>query len=447
MATQSEKIVALPPPSKPRLAEIGTQSLMPFTWYAQEEAYDFSRVSIPMLSDMLDTDGQAQSLYRLCTMPLKAGKINIKPDKEDKGEADFIKAVFFNPPTTGGLRTPWAQIVSQLGRALLTGAEVLEKVFEIREDTIHLIDIAPRPRTTLIFLRDDKGHFNGVKQLLPTGYEPIPLSNCLRWVVGSEFNPLYGRSMFLPAYYHYEKKHKLYYTGHIGFAINAAGIRIGHIPEDANEEEKNRFRRSVESLGFNTTIMLPEGFGLDIEHGNVPADMIPWVEHHNSEMANSVMGQVIQVGTGSGPGSFAVGTTHFNLFLMAEESFMSDISQVIQNDIVSPLIDWNFGTGHYPTFSLQPAYQDRRSVVQSIFERISSAKQVNTTPEFWLEVERAVAEELNIDTEIPYDKLKEQYIKDFKSQQKAVRAKPTPKLPAPGIPKPGGTNPPSGGNK
>src|SRR5256885_17082185 len=95
-ADKSSKITALPPPPKPRLAEIGSQSLLPYTWFANEEAYDFSRVSIQMLEDMLDQDGQAQSVYRLVTMPLKAASLSFKPADGGKQEADFINSIFFN---------------------------------------------------------------------------------------------------------------------------------------------------------------------------------------------------------------------------------------------------------------------------------------------------------------------------------------------------------------
>jgi hypothetical protein len=438
-AAASAKVVPLNPPPKPRLAEIGQQSLLPFTWYANEEAYDFSTITIPMLEDMLDKDGQAQSLYRLVTMPLRAATLSFKPAKDGQAESDFINATFFNPPTQGGLQIPWSKTIAQIARAVLTGSEVLEQVFEIRDGIYHLTKIAPRQRTSLIYLRDDRGEFNGVRQFLPNGLATISLSNCFRYVVNPEANPLFGKSMFLPAYYHYEKKHKLYYTSHIAYAIAAAGIRVGTTPEGATQVEKDEYRRALDSIGFNTTLVKPEGFGFDLENPGAAPNALPLIDHHDNMMAKGVLGQVIEVGTGGGPGSFAVGQTHMDLWLMAEEALMSSIAEEITNQIVAPLIDWNFGSGSYPIAQLKPNYQDKRAVIQSVFERIASAKQVNTTADFWLEIEKAIAEELGFAGEIDYTAQAEQFKKDFKSQQKAARAKPTPKPPTQ-PPTPGGNN-------
>jgi hypothetical protein len=416
-------------PKTPSLVEIGSQNILPWGWYQTEEAFDYSKVSLDMLDNMLDMDGQAQSVYRLLTIPLRAGVLSVKPVKGGKAEADFIRTALLSPPAKGGIQTPWSKVITQIGRALLTGCEVFEKVYEKRRGFYALDKIAIRPRKTLIYLQDDKGEFNGVRQFLPGGAKDIPKSMCFRYLVGGEFNPMYGRSMFLPAYYHYEKKHKLYYTGHIAFAINATGIRIGGVPQDVTENERRIFQRQLEQVGFNSTIIKPEGYSVDVKSPGSLADAMPYIDHHDNMMAKAVLGQIIDIGTSANPGSFSLSESHMGLLFLAIEAIMQDISQEITNQIVTELIDWNFGTGRYPVVSLQPNYSNRRQVVQQIFERISSAKQVNTTAEFWLRVERAVAEQLGFEGDIDYDAKEEEFKALFKKQQSDVRKPPAPAKP------------------
>jgi Protein of unknown function (DUF935) len=429
--------------AKPSFAEIGGQSIIPFSWFTDEEAYDYSKVTVRQLEDMVDMDGQAQSILRLLTMPLRAAEITITPQKGGKAEADFIKSMLTTPPEQGGMETPWYQVINNMAHAVLTGAEFFEKVYELRNTNIIIKKIAHRPRQTLIVTKDKKGEWTGVKQQLPNGYEPIPKEKMMRWVIGAERNPLYGRSMFLPAYYHYEKKHKIYYISHIALAINAVGVRLAHVPEDASDIERQRFRQAIESLGFNTTITVPEGFELDVKSLGAVADPMNLINHHDSMMAKAVMGQVINMG-GSESGNYNLSQTHVELLLVAEEAMMGEVAQQFNTDMIPELIDWNFGTGKYPTLKLRPRYTDRRSVVNELFTRIASARQVNTSPEFYLQIEKAMAEILGFADEVDYAAKEAEMIKNMTAKQNTVagltpdgKMKPIPKPvvgPAPGTP-------------
>jgi uncharacterized protein DUF935 len=423
------------PSPKPIIGEIGWAGVNPFGIFAQEEAYDYFNVAIADLERMVQQDGQAQSLYRILTMPLRASETNLKPATNGQAEYDFIKRQLFGKPQEGGMTIPWKRVIASLARSVLTGAEVLEKVYKIGkingQELILLDKLAPRPRRTLRFRMDPKGNFDGVIQMIPMqGQQTIEKDKCLHFVVNGEMNPVFGCSFLLPAYYHYKSKHKLYYVGHLGFALAAVALKKLHIPPEADPIDRHRFEQAAAQMGVNTTITIPEGYELELEYGSrVPAEMIPFVDHHDDQMAKAVLAQILNLGTSGNTGSYALSEAHLDLVFVVIESIMDDVSYEFNTSIIPNLVDWNFGTSNYPTLEVAPSYTDRREVVKDIFRHISGARQTNVTPDFLLELEKAMAEQLGFSDNIDYDTKQESMLKDAKKRQDAQTGVKKPAVP------------------
>src|SRR5215467_7681545 len=164
--------------AKPSMAEVGRSVVSPFSLFNIEDVFDESRVTIDDLDRMIQTDGQAQSLYRLLTMPIRAGETRVTPTEGGVNEAAFIEAQLLNPPERGGMTTPWPAVLGAIAKYVLTGAEVLEKVYQNRNGHIILRKLAPRPRNSITIQMDNKGGFDGIKQALPEGEVRIPQKKC-----------------------------------------------------------------------------------------------------------------------------------------------------------------------------------------------------------------------------------------------------------------------------
>jgi len=412
MARPKNVVKALQKPPEERTrpthkVEIGQSVVSPFDMFNLDELYDESHVSLDDLDRMVQTDGQAQSLYRLLTMPLRAGDLRVQVAEGGTQEAAFIRAQFLNPPERGGMTTPWSTVIANIATAVINGASVMEKVWEIRNGYVCLRKLAPRPRRSITIRKDKKGGFDGVKQTLPQGTVTIKKEKCLLFVVNKEFNPLYGRSMLLPAYPHFEMKHKLYYISHLAYALNAIPIREGGLPSNPNELEKQAFKNAIDNVGVK------------IHDTRQVADSMPLIDHHDIEMAKSVLGQIINLGTTDGGGSYALGETHLEMLLLALQAIREDIAQILNSFVVPELIDWNFGSGKYPTIRLLPPSTDTKVLVKETFQHMSGARQINTSPEFWLRLERAMAEILGFEDEIDYEGQEDAMIQDVKERQTA----------------------------
>jgi hypothetical protein len=404
---------------KPILVEIGKGVVSPFSLFDIDELYDDSSVTLAELDRMVQTDGQAQSLYRILTMPIRAGELRVKPTDGGVNEANFIHAQLVNPPELGGMTSPWSVVIQNIAKYVLDGAEVLEKVHEVRNGHWVLRKLAPRPRNSIVINMDSKGGFAGADQVLPSGTVHIPREKCVLFVNGKEFNPLYGRSMMLPAYGHYEMKHKLYYISHLAYALNAIPIREGSIPPGAQDSERRAFQNALDNVGVNTSIIVPEGYGMEIHETRQVADSMPLIDHHDIEMGKAVLGQIINMGTTVSGGSYSLGQTQLEMLLLALQTLREDIAQVINSFVIPELIDWNFGSQRYPQLKLLPPATDLKVLTKEIFQHISAARQVNTSAEFWLKLERKMAEMLGFEDEVDYDKKEAEMLAGINERQQA----------------------------
>jgi hypothetical protein len=404
---------------KPNLAEIGKAVISPFSLFDIDELFDEASVTLWDLDRMIQTDGQAQSLYRVLTMPIRAGELRVKAVDGGTQEAAFIQAQLVNPPELGGMTSPWSMVIQNIAKYVLDGAAVLEKVHEVRNGHTVLRKLAPRPRNSIIMQMDDKGGFDGVKQILPSGTVKIPKEKCVLFVTGKEFNPLYGRSMMLPGYRHFEMKHKLYYISHLAYALNAIPIREGSMPPGVQESERRAFQDALDNVGVNTSIIVPEGYSMEIHETRQVADSMPLIDHHDIEMAKAVLGQIINMGTTVSGGSYALGQTQLEMLLLFLQAMRDDIAQVINSFVIPELIDWNYGTQRYPQIKLLAPSVDLKVLTKEMFQHISAARQVNTSAQFWLKLERKMAEMLGFEDEIDYDKLETEMLAKMEERQLA----------------------------
>jgi hypothetical protein len=417
-------------PPRPTIQELGTAvasliGINPYGLFQEEELAGYTNVALEDLERMIQQDGQAQSLYRILSMPIRASEARVTAVDGGDAEAEFIRAQLFNPVQRGGMKLPWKKVVSNFARAVITGSEVGEKVFRIQKyqgkDLIMLDKIAVRPRRTLRFLQTwPQGEFRGVTQFVPGGPSPvfIPAGKCLKFTVNSEHNPIFGQSMLLPAYYHYQAKHKLYYVGHLAYALAAIPLKKLTVPPESDPNDKKTFEQAASQLGVNTTITIPEGYGLELDRGTNPPDMTIPINHHDDQMAKAVLAQIINIGTSGNGSSSSLAEAHLDLIFIVEEAIMDDMSAMFNADLIPDLIDWNFGTGKYPILEVSPSYTDRRETIKEIFRHLAGARQANTTPDFMLTLEQAMSDILGFN-DINYAEKKTSMQADISERQQA----------------------------
>lgn len=368
--------------------------------------------TVRQLVAMRRMDGQARALFRLLTLPLRAALNNSEFVADDDGEeeAEFITTVFTAPPNQGGMTVTFQRFMSQLLGALFDGFSAFEKVFWIPpkgplEGKVTLKKLAYRPSDTVTFVADKQGGYAGFRQRThgvngQTIDVYIDPEYSFYYAAQEEERKFYGVSFFQSAYYHYDKKVKLYFTAHMAAQRAAVGTRIGTVPSNASPAAKLEFRRALNDLIFAQSIMVPEGFEVDVQNEASNYDFLGMVNHHNNQMSKSILAGFFDKETGAGKeeGSLVnFAQPGDDMFVLMLRTLMDEISNQINHYIIPQLIDYNFAGGKYPKFTWGKLTDEQKAAISATFDKLASAQTI--TPEFIRALEQHQADEFGIDVD------------------------------------------------
>ena len=327
--------------------------------------------------EMQRNDGEVQGIVRLLTLPIISTQVHIIPAAEDNGERDFIDTVLNAPPNMGGMSTPLPFIIADMTRAIFEGFRLYEKVARIIEEgeykgMIGWRKLAPRDAQTITLRPDDTGGFAGAHQSAMLGGKmieiDIPAEKCLLFTFQKEKHWLYGESILKTAYYHYDKKHKLYYIAHKKAEIEALGLKILKMDATKSQAERTAAEDAIDRIGINTRVTLPTGIELEIERNSGGYDPLLLINHHNSMMAKSALAQAVSNEQYAYP--YGKGTPSSQYLVLSIESIMRQIEATLNAYAIAPLIDWNFGTKAYPVLRFDHISDIAQDFLKDVFNSI-----------------------------------------------------------------------------
>ena len=439
---QDEQSLVRPPDEALNFAT-GVPYFLPFaTPYRDSwEVFRDDPVSVRQLVTMRRRDGQARALYRLLTKPLLSAMKNadvVPADGEVGGvkEAQFCKDLLFAPRAQGGMTHSFDRFVKQMLLALFNGFSAWEMVYWVpktgpNKGKITLRKLDWRPSETLTFLLDGQGEFNGFRQRTffqgRTIDVKIDKETALYYAHEEAERPFYGVSMFESAFYHYDKKEKLYYIAHLAAQRAAVGLRVGTMVPNAPAQDKANFVKALAQLGLAQYIALPTA-DWTVQTLNEAAarfDFLGLINHHNSQMSKSVLAQWFDNEQGGGQGDSTLvdfGKQDDVTYFLMLEGILEEMAEIINTHVFPRFVDWNFGSGKYPQFKWGPLTEEAKAAIQDTFDKLATAgQQANVTPEFMLELEQRMATDFGFD--IDYDKVKadrEKQAKQVVAQQKQM---------------------------
>lgn len=418
--------------------ELGVRTSSVVTSYDAEENPD--KRSIDHYLAMQDNDGTVKAITRLFAMPIQSTPIKVLAGANDRGEREFIETVLMGPQKNGGMSTPLPFIVADMTRAIFEGFRLYEKVPQIIKEgpfsgKIGWRKLAPRDSNTVELRSDKHGGFMGAHQRAYFGGNYvdviIPPEKCILFTFQRERHPLYGESILKTAYYHYDKKHKLYYLAHKKAEIDAVGLKILKLSKPTAESEVSAAEDVVDTIGVNSRVTLPPGFELEINRASGGYDVLPLIEHHDSQMVLSTLAQAIQMGTKSTYGyTYGKGYEMQGEFIVQMlSSIMKAMEDTLNEWAVAPLIDWNFGAGaSYPRVKLMPLNNETQRYLLSLFEKLLAKDPSSIPQEFIDKLSKEAAEKLGFDLETK-ENAQVQATKAFENGKKTIadeRKKPAP---------------------
>lgn len=374
--------------------------------------------TIAQLVAMRRLDGQARALYRLLVLPIRAAlaKSTFVPAEGGEEEAEFIDQVFRLPPSQGGMSVTLHRFMSQLLLGLFDGFSAFEQVywrpaFGPLKGKYTLQKLAYRQSETITFVENEDGGFEGFRQRAylhgKTVDIHIPKERAFYYAAQEEERKYYGVSYFQSAFYHYDKKIKMYYIAHLAAQRAAVGTRVGTFPVNATREQRQTLAQNLANLAVAQWMMVPEGTKVEMlkESGTFP--FLDYINHHNNQMSKSILANFFDKDTGGGSGDaklVSFGQPGDDMFVLMLRAIMDDIANSINHYVIPRLIDWNFEGGNYPTFQWAALTDDQKALISGTFEKLATAGEgVNVSQEFLREIEMKMAAEMGL--EIDWDEV------------------------------------------
>lgn len=259
-----------------------------------------------------------------------------------------------------------------------------------------------------------------------------------------EENPFYGSSYFESAFYHYDKKVKLYYIAHLAAQVNALGMRVGKHPKNAPTAQKAKFQRALKDFGLAQWMDMPDDWSVDVVRSGSGFDFLSFINHHNSQMSKSVLANWFDQNQGGGTSDTSLvdfGQQSDTMFMLMLQSIMDDVADLINNYVIPKFIDWNFGSGKYPKFRWGTFTDEQERGIRETFDKLAVASTtMATSKEFMHEIEKKMADKLGL--EVDYQKVEEQWEKEAAQAEEmsSIQLNLAKNPPVPVAPTAGGTN-------
>lgn len=402
--------------------------------------------TVRQLVAMRRMDGQARALYRLLTLPIRSALTHATfvPAEGDKGEAEFITQAMNLPPESGGMTVTFHRFMSQMLMGLFDGFAAFEKSYWKPEfgplkGKITLMKLGYRPPETVTFVTDKKGGFRGIRQRAYNGGTTtdvfIDRDYVFYFAAQEEERKYYGISFFQSAFYHYDKKVKLYFNAHLAAQRAAVGTRVGTHPTNAPAGQRKNFAQALSSLSLAQWMMQPDGYKVEILKEGGGFDFLAQINHHNSQMSKSLLAAFFDEsqGTSAAEGPLVnFAKPGDEMFTMMLRAVMDDIANQINHYIIPQLIDFNFDGGKYPKFSWGTLTEEQKAAISATFNVLMTSKSDNITPEFVRAVEETQAKEYGL--EIDYEAIEEREAEQAASGIDPATGQPIQPAGAPGAP-------------
>jgi phage gp29-like protein len=235
--------------------------------------------------------------------------------------------------------------------------------------------------TTVKFKMNDYGDVLAVIQEIGEKKITIPYEKMIHFPFDSEFGSPYGSSALHAIHKHWYIKDNMYKFANMAYERNGMPLLVGTVK---NKNEVGKMRRILDNILGRTGVAISGTDDIKVLDSTKTMDFVHYINHHNMMIMRGLMIPSLLFGNeGSGTGSYALGQSHFDMFLFRLESIQKDLQKVINDKIVKRLIDINFGKQEvYPELQFKPLMDKDRDKLSDIFFKLVNAQIIEPQEEW-----------------------------------------------------------------
>jgi hypothetical protein len=316
--------------------------------------------SVHVYDRMRRQDAQVISVIRAVMLPVLSTRWSLDPAgardevvtlvAEDLGLPILGEA---NPPRLPRTRDrfSWREHMRWALLSLVHGHMFFEQVARVEErdgrEWNRLQKLAPRwPKTISRVNVADDGGLVSIEQppSIAKPGDPVVLdvSRLVAYTNEREGGNWYGRSLLRAAYKHWLLKDEALRIWSQRDRRNSMGIpKFTDSPDNRFLTEGTQIAQDLQA-GDGAGLGLPNGADLELMGvtGTLP-DVEKQVRYQDEQIGRSVLAHFLNLGTQTG--SWALGTTFMDFFVMSLETVAQEIRDTANMHVVEDLVDWNWG--------------------------------------------------------------------------------------------------------
>ena len=316
------------------------------------------RKAVDIYDEMRRGDGVVKATLMACELPIRSADWYVEPasnSDQDKEIAEFVQENLMNVMTI-----TFDDFIRQALLMLPFGFMVFEKVFQEYiwhgKRMIAWRKFGPRlPKTLWLWETQDKK--DGITQLLTTGEMiSIPMDKLLIFTNQKEGENWEGISMLRSAYRSWYFKEMIEKTNAIGFQRQGLGVPKAKMPENYTEQQKTQIIEVLQNMRGSETSYILEPHDWDIEWMDMKASSVKdpdeTIRRLNREIFIGCLAMFLDLGSGSGQGSYALSADQSSTFYDALEAVAKQLASIVNRYAVKQLVDLNYdGVEKYPALT------------------------------------------------------------------------------------------------
>ncbi len=349
------------PADKPLLEAIGAPGTAIFSGIITSEEYNpdwYWRDGIKIIEQMVRNDAQINATRTMLELPIRRAKWSIVPGSDspqDQEVASFVQSCLMDDmcyQTASGrvLHQKWDDILRHILMHLTYGFIPFEVNYRIEDGWVKWARWTPLlPRTVWRWWVGPDNELAGIQQWTfknyNYGFVNIPADKLLLFSNRQEGNNYEGVSVFRSAYKHWFYKEQYEKIDAIGIERNAVVPPVIHLPANATAADGAMGLQIAQNMRVNQMMGVTLPFGWDLEYPKneqkYAAAVLPQIQYHDTLIARNVLCQFLDLGS-TETGAYSLDKSQVNTFLSSLQAVCEYIEDVINNDAIRRLVDYNF---------------------------------------------------------------------------------------------------------
>jgi phage gp29-like protein len=251
--------------------------------------------------------------------------------------------------------------------AIAKGFAVLEKVFRPVTSggfggKVILGAVKPKDPALFGFDTDEFLNLRGLYLHVPGHPEVrLPREKFIVYAYNRRYHQPMGESDLRAAHSHWKVKRELIRQWSAHLEKYASPTVLGRFRRGLPEDAQTALLDALERLQRQAAVVHPDDVEISLLDAGREArsSYLEAIDYHNREIARAILGETLTTDDSRKVGSLALGKVHLQVLVMQLAGLRKDLQETVMNEqVIRPLIDLNYGGGPYPSFQFDEPVLD-----------------------------------------------------------------------------------------